>query len=118
MHNLLRSVTLLNNKVLTLLGFAAKANKLSYGFDAVHTALSQKKSKLVLIAYDVSPKSKKEVLFFSDKFKTKAVVLDEYNMETVSHAVGHKCGIISVNDISFSDGLLSVINAGRNLNDK
>ncbi|MGN1320924.1 MAG: L7Ae/L30e/S12e/Gadd45 family ribosomal protein [Acutalibacteraceae bacterium] len=108
----------MNNKVLTLLGFAAKANKLSYGFDAVYTALSKKKSKLVLIAYDVSPKSKKEVLFFSDKFKTKAVVLDEYDMETVSHAVGHKCGIISVNDISFSDGLLSVINAGRNLNDK
>ena len=107
----------MNDKILTLLGFATKAGKLSYGFDAVKTALAQSKSKLVLIANDVSPKSKKEVLFYSDKSKTQCMVLDEYNMETVSHAVGHKCGIKSVNDISFSDGLLSVINAGRNLND-
>lgn len=106
------------NKVLGLLGFASKAGKLSYGFDAVHTALSQKKSKLLLIANDVSPKSQKQVLFFGDKFKTKTIVLDECDMQTLSHAVGRKCGIISVNDDSFSQGLLSAINAGRNLNDK
>ena len=106
------------NKVLGLLGFASKAGKLSYGFDAVHTALSQKKSKLLLIANDVSPKSQKEVLFFGDKFKTKTIVLDECDMQTLSHAVGRKCGIVSVNDDSFSQGLLSAINAGRNLNDK
>ena len=102
------------NKVLGLLGFASKAGKLSYGFDAVHTALSQKKSKLLLIANDVSPKSQKQVLFFGDKFKTKTIVLDECDMQTLSHAVGRKCGIISVNDDSFSQGLLSAINAGRN----
>ncbi len=108
----------MSDKILTLLGFAAKAGKLSYGFDSVKTALSQKKSKLVLTANDVSPKSQKEVMFFSDKFKTAAMVLNEYDMETVSHAVGRKCGIISVNDSSFADGVLSAINVGRNLNDK
>ena len=51
----------MNDKILTLLGFASKSGKLSYGFDAVKTALSQKKSKLVLIANDVSQKSKKEI---------------------------------------------------------
>lgn len=105
------------NKVLTLLGFAAKAGKLSYGFDAVRTALSQKKSKLLLVANDVSQKSKKEVLFFGDKFKTQVIVLNDCDMETLSHAVGRKCGIISVNDISFSQGLLTAINAGRNLDE-
>lgn len=104
----------MTDKVLTLLGFAAKAGKLSYGFDAVKTALSQKKSKLVLIANDISPKSRKEILFFGDKFKVKSVVLDGYNIETVSHAVGKQCGIISVNDIAFSDGLLSAIMQGGN----
>ena len=99
----------MSDKILTLLGFAAKAGKLSYGFDAVKTSLSQHKSKLVLTASDISPKSQKEVLFFSDKYKTKAYVLAEYNMETISHAVGKKCGIVSVNDSAFADGLLSVI---------
>lgn len=108
----------MNDKILTLLGFASKSGKLSYGFDAVKTTLSQKKSKLVLIANDVSAKSKKEVLFFSDKFKTQAITLDAYDMETLSHSVGRKCGIVSVNDISFANGLLLAINVGRNLNDK
>lgn len=108
----------MNDKILTLLGFASKAAKLSYGFDAVKTALTQSKSKLVLMANDVSPKTKKEVSFFSDKFKTKAVVLTAYDMEALSHAVGRKCGVVSVNDVSFADGLLSAINVGRNLNDK
>ena len=108
----------MNDKILTLLGFAAKAGKLSYGFDAVKTALMQSKSKLVLIANDVSPKSQKEVAFFAGKSKTPNMVLDAYDMETVSHAVGRKCGIVSVNDSSFAEGLLSAINVGRNLNDK
>ena len=111
-------MTTLTDKVLSLLGFAAKAGKLSYGFDSVKNTLLQNKSKLVLIANDVSPKSKKEVLFYSDKSKTQCMVLDEYNMETMSHAIGRRCGIISVNDASFSQGLLSAINVGRNLNDK
>ena len=106
------------SKVLTLLGFASKAGKLSYGFDAVRTALSQKKSKLLLIANDVSPKSQKEVMFFGEKFKTQVIVLNDCNMETLSHAVGRKCGIISVNDVSFSQGLLTAINVGRNLDEQ
>ncbi len=99
----------MNDKVLTLLGFASKAGKLSYGFDAVCTSVSQKKSKLVLVACDVSQKSQKEISFCCDKFKTQSFVLKEYDMTTVSHAIGHKCGIISVNDISFADGLLKTI---------
>ncbi len=108
----------MNNKILTLLGFAAKAGKLSYGFDAVKTALAQSKSKIVLIANDVSPKTQKEITFFANKYKTEVLVLGNYEMETLSHAVGRKCGIVSVNDSSFTDGLLSAINVGRNLNDK
>ena len=108
----------MNDKTLTLLGFAAKANKLSYGFDSVCTSLSKGKSNLVLIAKDISQKSQKEAMFFAGKHNTQAIVLQDYDIDTVSHAVGKKCGIISVNDASFSRGLLSAINARRNLNDK
>lgn len=108
----------MSDKILTLLGFASKAGKLSYGFDAVKTAITQGKSKLVLMANNVSPKSQKEVTFYGDKRGINPVILDAYDMETLSHAVGRKCGIISVNDNSFADGLLSAINVGRNLNDK
>ena len=106
------------DKVLTLLGFASKAGKLSYGFDAVRTSLSQKKSKLLLLANDVSPKSKKEILFFGDKFSVEVIDLETIDMQTLTHAVGRKCGILSVNGQSFAQGLVAAINAGRNLNDK
>ena len=66
---------MLNDKILTLLGFASKAGKLSYGFDAVKTALSQKKSKLLLIANDISPKTQKEIMYFLE-FGTGIVGLD------------------------------------------
>ena len=105
----------MNQKILTLLGFAAKAGKLSYGFDAVKTALAQGKSKLVLIANDVSPKSKKEVLFYSEKYKAEATVLTGCDMQIISHAVGRKCGIISVNDKSFAEGLQLAINSREEL---
>lgn len=95
----------MNDKLLTLLGFASKANKLSYGFDAVCASLSKGKSELVLTANDISQKSKKEISFFCNKFKTQLIVLDNYNMQTLSHAIGHKCAIISVNDISFASGI-------------
>ena len=105
----------MNDKILTLLGFASKASKLSYGFDAVKTALMQSKSKIVLMANDVSPKTQKEVLFYGDKFKAKVEVLNDYDMETLSHAVGRKCGIISVNDSSFASGLQLAINSREEL---
>ena len=99
----------MNDKLLTLLGFASKANKLSYGFDAVCASLSKGKSELVLTENDISQKSKKEISFFCNKFKTQLIVLDNYNMQTLSHAIGHKCAIISVNDISFASGIKNAV---------
>ena len=56
----------MKTKVLTLLGFAAKAGKLAYGFEAAVSSVKTGKSSLVLTAVDVSQKSLKEIkqLFF------------------------------------------------------
>lgn len=98
----------MNDKFLTLLGFASKAGKLSYGFDAVKTAISRQKAKLVLTANDISPKTKKEVLFFCDKFSIPHISLEDYGMETVSHAIGKKCAVLSVNDTQFANSLSNI----------
>lgn len=108
----------MSSKVLTLLGFASKAGKLSYGMDAAVSAIKQKKAKLVLAARDVSQKSEKEIIFQSEKYGVKYLPLENYDMDTVAHAVGRKCGILSVNDDSFSSGLITALEDGRKLNDK
>ncbi len=88
-------------KVLTLLGFASKSGNLSFGFSASEETLKRKKSKLILTAFDVSPKSQKEILFVAQKNQVQVLQLTEISIFELSNAVGHKCGIISVNEDGF-----------------
>lgn len=105
------------SKIFALLGFAAKAGKLSYGFNCSVETLSKGKSKLVLSAEDVSQKSTKEISFFAEKYHTQHIILEGIDIKAVSDAVGRKCGIISVNDEGFAKGCVDAI-IGGNANDK
>lgn len=95
----------MNNKILTLLGFAAKAGKLSFGMDMSVTAVKSGKSYLVVAACDISEKSKKEIGFHTLNKNVPFIVLGDTNIETVGKAVGRKCGILSVNDKSFAEAI-------------
>ena len=96
----------MNNKILSLLGFASKAGKLSFGFDAAITAAKSGKAKLIVIAEDISPKSCKEAMFFADKENVKYLILKGIDIMAVSKAVGRKCGVIAVNDSGFANACL------------
>ena len=93
------------NKILTLLGFASKAGKLCFGMVMSAAAIKAKKSFLVITACDVSEKSKKEIGYFTANSNIPLISLNDIDMDTVSKAVGRKCGIISVNDKSFADAI-------------
>ncbi len=99
----------MNSKVLTLLGFAAKAGKLSFGMNATVFSVKSKKAKAVFVASDISAKSRKEVAFYCDKFGVSHVSLDNYNIEDISRAVGKKCGILSLNNDSFKESISTAI---------
>ncbi len=107
-----------NNKSLTLLGFASKAGKLAYGMEASRTAIKTNKSRLIVVAYDVSQKSQKEIAFFAEKQNVRLIVANSFNITTVSDAVGRKCGIISINDSGFADAFLKAYAQGGNANDE
>lgn len=92
-------------KSLTLLGFAAKAGKLSFGMDMSKTAVKSGKSFLVVCACDVSEKSQKEIAFFANSNNISLISLKDIDIEAMSKAVGRKCGIISVNDKSFAEAI-------------
>ena len=94
------------NKIFSLLGFAAKAGKLAYGFEAALLSVKQKKSALVVIAEDISPKSRKEIIFFAQKVSIRYLVLEGISIKDVSDSVGRKCGIISVLDNGFAEALI------------
>lgn len=107
-----------NSKALTMLGFAAKAGKLSYGMEAAVRSLNSGKAFLVLAAGDVSPKSKKEIAFFANRKSVRFSELKGYTITTVSDAVGRRCGIIAINDSGFADAFLKAYVEGGNSYDE
>lgn len=108
------------NKILTLLGFAAKARRLSFGNSAVLWAVKTNKSQLAVISGEISEKSRKEVQYHAEKNNIKTIVLKGIDIKTVSDAVGKNCGIISVNDSGFADAILENYEAikGGNADDE
>lgn len=78
--------------------------------DSSVEAIKKKKSKLLVTAFDISEKSLKEINFHAKKNNVRVITLDDCNIENLSHAIGKKCGILSVNDESFGDGILGEIN--------
>ncbi len=97
------------DSILSLLGFASKAGKLSFGSHATEFAITSKKAKLVLIAQDVSEKSVKEFRFKAEKVQIPVAVLQGTNKETLSKRVGKNCGVVSVNDQGFAGAILKNI---------
>ena len=116
----------MNNKILSLLGFASKSGNLSYGFSSCLEALERKKAKLIICAKslsektklivcgaDLSEKTKKEITFHAQKTGVEVLTLKTVDIFTLSNSIGHKCGVISVNETGFAKSLKEEI-----LNDK
>ena len=56
----------MNNKLCGLLGMARRSGHILIGFDAVRAALLAKKTRLILLATDCSPKTEKELRFAAE----------------------------------------------------
>ena len=96
-----------NSSVLSLLGFAAKAGKLSFGTHATEFAITSGKARLVCAAQDISEKSIKELNFKAGKKNIPVIIIDGIDTATLSGRVGKNCGILAVLDQGFADAILT-----------
>ncbi len=96
----------MNDPALSLLGFAAKAGKLSFGTHATEFAIESSKAKLIVIASDLSEKSIKEIKFKADKKQIPVIILKSTDKATLSGRLGKNCGIVAVNDDGFATAAL------------
>ncbi len=94
------------SKVLSLLGMARAAGKLTVGFDAVVALAKDGKAILVLLANDLSEKSEKELRFLTKDIPLCIRRLDA-DKETIGGAIGVKkpIGILAVSDNGFADAV-------------
>ena len=103
------------DSILSLLGFAAKAGKLSFGTHATEFAITSKKANLVLAAEDISEKTVKELRFKADKNGIQVIILKGIETPSLSSRVGKNCGIVAVNDKGFADAIVKHTEGGNTL---
>lgn len=98
----------MQNKFLSLLGMARKANRVSLGYDKALEAVHSGKSFAVFLASDLSEKTKRGLVFASEETDI-PVITTEYTIFELTSALGSKTGVVSVNDSGFAKKLLTLL---------
>lgn len=100
----------MNNKVLSLLGLARRAGRLTCGFDSVCGSVRKHESRLLLISADISEGTLSKLK--SEIGSAELVPLD-CTMEQIDAAIGKPVRIISVNDDGFAQRIRQEIRTGN-----
>lgn len=100
----------MNDPLLSLLGIARRAGKLSCGHDAVIESIVQNKAQLCLCCTDASPRLQKE-LRHACTYQGKAVdcFVIPYEMNRLSNAIGTKAAVVTVDDAGFAKKLCTLL---------
>lgn len=87
------------NNILGTLGLCRRAGKTVFGFDAVIDELKSPKGKAcgVIMAADLSEKTKKEVLFYCGKYNVPAETVNA-TLDEMGSVMGKRTGVIAILD--------------------
>ncbi len=97
----------MQNKLLSLLGLARRAGKLSLGHDPAVESMHTGKAFLVLTAADLSPRTQKSICFTAQDTKTTLLTM-AHTMDEIGAALGKRTGVIAVNDAGFANKLYAL----------
>lgn len=93
----------MNQRLLSLLGIARRAGRLSPGFDAAADSIKKGRSRLLLLAADLSERTAQSIVSKAKQSGVE-VITANISMDLIGNAVGRKMtGIISVNDNGFAE---------------
>lgn len=94
----------MNDKFLSLLGIAKKAQKLCQGHDGVKEAVNKGKARLVIFSGDASERLAEE---FRHKLEGKdtPIIYTDYTMNDIYCATGSRAAVVCVTDDGFAGRL-------------
>ena len=99
------------NKLLSMLGLARRAGRLSMGHDMAAKSIASGKARALLFAKDISAGSEKDMLFMLDKQRADIPVIRlSSTIDEIHFALGYKAGIITVDDENFAEKIKSLAN--------
>ena len=98
----------MKNNYLNLVGLAYRARKCSLGEETIVKDIQRKRAKLVLIASDIGPQTKKKI---TDKCKSYDVPYRMIeNREVLGHAIGKDARVVvAILDGGFAKKLLTLL---------
>lgn len=95
-------------RLLSFLGIARRAQKLSMGADAAQEAMQKGKTKLLLLASDLSEHSERSARAAAQAAST-PVLPAGVTMDEIAFSVGKRTGILAVNDSGFAGKLRTML---------
>ncbi len=98
----------LNSKVLSLLGMARRANRISLGHDACETSVKNGNASLVAVSRDASERLKDEMSGLSATYKKDFIELD-CDKNELGAALGAKTtAVLSIDDAGFAKRIIEL----------
>ena len=109
----------MNDRLLSLLGLARRAGRLSLGNDPVLSSMEEGKAKLVQIdedgnvstvvecTPDLSQRTLKGIESRAEAFGVPLVTIEQ-TMDQVSMSLGKRCGVLALNDEGFARKALTL----------
>lgn len=98
----------MNEPILSLLGMARRAGKLSLGFEAVSQAVQRGKAKAVFLASDLSPRTERELQRICAP-KNIPVKRLPFSIQAITAAVGTSSGTAAVLDNGFASRAMELL---------
>lgn len=100
------------DRVLSLLGLARRAGKVTLGFDAVCSSVGKNESRLILTADDVSDGTMRKL---RNRLREQEITIHgmPYGMKEINAAIGKPVRIISINDSGFAGKLIELLDQGN-----
>ena len=95
-------------RLLSFLGIARRAQKLSMGADAAQEAMQKGKTKLLLLASDLSERPERSARAEAQAAST-PVLPAGVTMDEIAFSVGKRTGILAVNDSGFAGKLRTML---------
>lgn len=102
---------MVNNKILGLVGLAARARNISFGADSVENQIKKRKVFLVIIATDSSSRTKDKFIKLCEEYDIPNIIDGE--IEQLSKTIGKSNkAVIGIENINLSKEILKINNGG------
>ena len=102
-------------QVLSLLGMARRAGRLSIGHDAAVEAIVKNRARLCLCSADASARLQREMQH-NCSYENKSIpyLTLTFPMAELSKAIGSRAAVVTVNDEGFAERLASLLSEMQN----